>query len=188
MAVRLARWRFTVNQYHQMGRSGILHEDDRVELIEGEIIEMVPIGIGHIGCVNRTTTLFVYRFGDATVVHVQNPIQLDRYNEPEPDVSLLRYRPDAYGGHMPVPRDVFLLLEVADSSLTFDRRVKVPLYARSGIPEVWLVELRKARLHVYRDSSPGGYRTTRTLGRGDRLAPLAFPDREIAVADVLGLV
>ncbi len=186
MAVALTRHRFTVDEYHWMARVGILGEDDRVELIDGEIVEMVPIGPTHVGSVIRFTGRLVRQYGDLAEVSVQNPVRLGEYSEPEPDLVLLRPRADSYRLALPTPADVLLVVEVADTSLAVDRRVKLPLYARAGILETWLVDLRHHRLHVHREPRADGYRVTRTLRRGERIAPLAFPDREIAVADLLG--
>ena len=186
MALELVRRRFTVGEYYQMAQAGILGEDDRVELIDGEIVEMSPIGRRHAGRVNRLTQLFVRRLGDAAVVSVQNPVRLDEHNEPQPDVMLLRPRADFYEGSIPGPADVLLIVEVADTSAALDRRVKLPLYARSGVPEVWLVDLGKNTIRAHRDPTPGGYRTARTVRRGERIAPLALPDAELAAEEILG--
>jgi Uma2 family endonuclease len=186
MALQIVRRRFTVDEYYRMADVGILHEDDRVELIDGEIVEITPVGPGHVGCVIRLTHHFGQRVGDAGLLSVHNPVRLDEHNEPEPDVALLRPRADFYADAHPGPGDVLLLVEVADSSAAYDRRVKLPLYARFGIREVWQVDLNRGVVRVHRDPGPSGYRTARTVRRGERLAPLAFPDCELAVADILG--
>jgi Uma2 family endonuclease len=186
MALQLVRRRFTVAEYYQMAAAGILHEEDRVELIEGEIVEMPPIGPGHAASVDDLTELFVQGLGKAARVRVQNPVHLDEYNEPQPDLMLLRRRPDSYRRGHPRPADVLLIVEVGATSAGLDRRVKLPLYARFGILEVWLVDVGRGTIRVYREPSPTGYRTARTFRRGERLAPLAFPDLALAVADILG--
>jgi Uma2 family endonuclease len=186
MALPLPRRRFTVSEYYQMAETGILSEDDRVELIDGEIVEMAPIGRRHAGGVNRVNDLFVYIFRDVAVTAVQNPVRLDEHSEPQPDVALLRRRADYYESGHPTPADVLLLVEISDTSTAADRQVKIPLYARSGIPEVWLVGLNEDTIGVYRDPTPAGYRTVLTVRRGESLATLAFPDRLLAAADVLG--
>ena len=186
MAVQLTRRRFTVDEYHWMARVGILGEDDRVELIDGEIVEMPPIGPEHALTVAECNERFVQSFADLAQVWVQNPIRLDQHDEPEPDLALVRRRQGTYRLALPTPGDVFLVVEVAHTSLAADRRVKIPLYARAGIPEAWLIDIQHGLIHVYREPGPDGYRLTSTLRHGDRLAPLAFPDREIAVADLLG--
>jgi Uma2 family endonuclease len=186
MALQLVRRRFTVDEYYQMAEAGILHEDDRVELIEGEIVEMTPIGPGHASSVDDLAALLVLRIGNAAIVKIQNPVHLDDYNEPQPDIMLVRPRRDRYRRSHPQPADVLLVVEVGATSAAFDRRVKLPLYARFGIPEVWLVDLARATVRAYRDPTPTGYRTARTYRRGERLAPLAFPDLQLAVADIVG--
>jgi Uma2 family endonuclease len=186
MALQRARRRFTVDEYYRMGRTGILKEGDRVELIGGEIVQMPPIGPGHAANVARCTQSLVRRFSDVANVTVQNPVRLDKFNEPVPDLALLRLRSDFYAERHPLPQDVLLLVEVADTTLGIDRRVKVPLYARAGIPEVWLLDVRRRPIYVYRDPSGGGYQVTLTVRPGESLNPLAFPDRAFDVAELLG--
>ena len=185
MAAKLMRRQFTVADYYRMGEAGILTPDDRVELIEGEIIQMPPIGDVHAWCVTHVTHLFILGVRDAAIVRCQNPLRLSDRSEPIPDVVLVRPRPRFRGPH-PTPDEVLLLVEVSDTTLGYDQRVKLPLYAREGVVEVWIVDLRQDRLWVYRDPSPTGYRVTLTLGRADRIAPSAFPDLEFAVDDILG--
>ena len=139
--------RFTAHKFLRMGEAGILHEDDCVELIEGEILEIAAIGNRHLACVNRLTRLFIERLGGAVVV--QNPVRISERSEPEPDVTLFRPRADFYAGKRPAPEDVLLLREVSDTTLGFDREVKLPLYARASIPEVWIVELVNERVRAY---------------------------------------
>ncbi len=186
MAVEPGRHKFTTDEYEWMGRAGILRDDDRVELIAGEVVEMPPIGPGHASRVRRTATLFQNRFGDVAQVSVQCPIRTSRHDEPEPDVALLRPRSDFYELAHPTPPDIFLVVEVADSTLTYDRRVKTGIYAAAAIPETWVLDLPHAALHVYREPAPDGYRVVQTLRRGDTVAPLAFPHRPIDVAELLG--
>ncbi len=186
MAVHPTRRRFTVAEYHQMAEAGILGEDDRVELIEGEIVEMAPIGRRHAGRVARLDRMFQRLTGDESVVWVQNPVRLGEHSEPQPDLALLRPRADFYASDLPTPSDVFLLVEVAETTVELDRRLKTPLYARSGIPELWLVDLDQETLTVYRDPTASGYKTVRVLRRGESIAPGSFPDRPLAVDDILG--
>jgi Uma2 family endonuclease len=176
---------FTVNEYYRMAEAGILGEDDRVELIEGEIIEMPSIGPGHAGSVKSLISLFTQGLGEKVILGVQDPLHLDAYNEPEPDLMLLRPRADFYTTAHPRPADVLLLVEVGATSAARDRRLKLPLYARNSIPEVWLIDPARTTVRAYRDPSPTGYRTARTYRPGERLAPLAFPDLELPVADIL---
>jgi Uma2 family endonuclease len=180
------RWRFTVDEYYRMAKAGILGEDDRVELIDGELIKMSPIGSRHAAAVSRCNYLFQRAFGDRAIVNVQNPVRLDPYSEPQPDVALLRPQPDFYARAHPGARDVLLIIEVVDTSARYDRLVKLPAYARFGIPEVWLLHLPRGWLEVHRDPSPDGYRQVRRYRRGERVSPLAFPDVAISVDDLLG--
>jgi Uma2 family endonuclease len=185
MAVEVQRRRFSVDEYEQMGRVGILGEDDRVELLDGEIAKMAPIGLRHADCVNRLTRSLVTTFGDEAVVLVQNPIRLSDWSEPQPDLALVRRRAGLYASSHPRPADILLVVEVAGTSLASDRSVKIPLYARGGVSEVWLVDLSEETVTVYRDPRRAGYRSTHEVRRGDDLAPAAFPDRALNVADLL---
>jgi Uma2 family endonuclease len=186
MAVPLQRHKFTADEYQAMGRAGILDEDSRVELIEGEIVDMPPICSSQGGSVDRGARAFVLRFDDVAQVRVQGSIRLDRFNEPEPDLALLRRRDDFYASELPGPDDVLLIVEVADSSLARDRGVKLRLYARTGVPEVWLVDLQHQVVEVHREPRRGSYRLVSTLRPGQPIAPLAFPDRELDLAEFLG--
>ena len=155
MAIQLERRRFTVDEYHRMAEAGILGEDDRVELIEGEIVYMSPIGGRHIACVNDLNGLLVPREGEGAIVSIQNPVRLGDHVEPEPDVTVLRWREGYRAGEMPTAADVLLLIEVADSSLNYDRQVKLRLYARALIPEVWIVNLQDRSIELYTGPSSG---------------------------------
>lgn len=187
MAVTLRRRRFTLEEYHRMGEAGILHEDSRVELIEGEIVEMAPIGSRHAATVARISSLFTTLLGNRAVVWPQNPLLLSvLVSEPQPDVMLLAYRADFYAGALPEPSDVLLLIEVADSSLAYDRRTKTPLYGRAGVPEVWLVDVEAARVELYRQLGATGYADVRSPARDERISPLAFPDLVVTPAELLG--
>ncbi|MFN8633975.1 MAG: Uma2 family endonuclease [Chloroflexota bacterium] len=186
MAVELKRYRFTRADYHRMAETGILAPDARVELIDGEIIEMSPVGSPHMGVVNRLNRLFTHRLGDAAVVQIQGPIALGDNGEPEPDVALLRFRDDFYSTATATEADTLLLIEVADSSERYDRQTKGPLYARYGIPELWIAELNHDRVIRHLDPTPTGYAHTRIFRRGESLSPLAFPDLSISVDDILG--
>ncbi len=186
MTDTIQRRLFTTDEYHVMLEAGILHEDDRVELIEGEILEMAPIGSFHVGGVNRLNALFTSLLGSRAVVSVQNPVVLDNYSEPEPDLVILRFRADYYASALPTPSDVLLLVEVADSSLKFDRDVKAGLYARHGVPEVWLQDIEHSALLVHRNPSPEGYRDVRIFRRGEQVSPLELPDLTLEVDAILG--
>jgi hypothetical protein len=169
-----------------MAEAGIFSEDDRVELLEGEIVAMSPIGSRHAACVDRLTQHLVVQVGRRAIVRVQNPIRLGEYSEPQPDLALLKSRPDFYAEAHPGPEDVLLIVEVADQSAAVDREVKVPLYARWGVPEVWVVDLVSERVEVYRQPGAGGYEQRLTLARGDVVTPQAFSELRLAVADLLG--
>jgi Uma2 family endonuclease len=169
-----------------MAQAGILKEDDRVELVEGEIVEMSPIGRRHNSRVDRVAAIFFERLAGRAIVRVQGSIVLDDGSEPEPDIVLLHPRDDFYAGADATASAVFLVVEVADSSEVYDRQTKAPLYARHGIPELWIVNLNRDQIIVHRDPSPAGYATTRVCRRGESLSPLAFPDLTIAVDAILG--
>jgi Uma2 family endonuclease len=186
MAVQLARRLFTVEEFHRMGKAGVFSEDDRVELLEGEIVQMTPIGSRHAACVDRLNRLFSQRVGERAIVRVQNPVRLDEQSEPQPDLALLKPRPDFYAQANPVPADVLLLIEVAETSADMDREAKLPLYARSGVFEVWLVDLSAERVEVHRKPAPHGYQERRTVARGQHLAPQALSDLVLSVDAVLG--
>ena len=176
---------FTVDEYHQMARAGILLEDDRVELLDGEIVEMAPIGSRHAACVTRLATLF-FRVQERGIVWVQNPIRLGERLEPQPDLALLKPRADFYAPAHPGPEDVLLVVEVAETSVDYDREAKLPLYARAGISEVWLVDLQGGSVEVYRRPSPRGYKVHRQIRRGQSLSPQSFPDLTLSADDIFG--
>jgi len=159
----LQRRRFSVADYHRMGETGILGEDERLELIDGEIFEMTPIGSPHGGRVNQLNRILTQAVGASAVVAVQNPLVLDQRSEPEPDLALLRPRADFYTDSHPRAADVLLLIEVADSSLQTDLNLKVPLYARHGIPEVWVVAIPDRQIQRFAHPEQGVYRTRETL-------------------------
>ena len=176
---------FTVDEYYRMAELGILGRGERVELIEGEIIQMEAIGSRHAGCVNRLTKLLVVGVGDRGVVTVQNPARLSDLSEPQPDLTVSRPRPDDYMDSHPGPADVMLVIEVADSSVGFDRGRKAPLYALAGIPEYWLVDVGGGYVEVYRQPTDGGYRDVRTLRKEDVLTPISFPDVQVPVQAIV---
>ena len=178
------RHRLSVEDYHKLGEVGILTEDERVELIEGELIDMAPIGGPHMGLVNRLTRLLVVAVGDLGVVSIQNPVTLPPHSEPQPDVTILK--PGADGASSTVPRadDVLLLIEVADTTLSYDRSTKLSLYAKAGIPEAWIVNLPSKCVEVYRDPAPAGYLERSEAVAGSIVSPLALPTVQLAVADL----
>jgi len=155
--VEFARRLFTVEEYHRMADTGILGAEERVELIEGEIVQMAPIGPGHAGCVINVNHLFVTRLGDRAIVSPQNPVVIPPRSEPQPDLLLLRPRAISYSRELPTSQDVLLAVEVADTTVRFDRRVKARLYARAGIAEFWLCLTMDGAVEVYRGPGPEGY-------------------------------
>lgn len=173
--------RFTSDEVQAMLRVGILHEDDPLELIDGQLVVMSPIGDPHIVCINRLNRLFVERTDPNVVVSVQNPVRIDEYNEPDPDVVLSTALDGA-----PRPEDVLLLVEVADSTLAYDRDVKRPLYARAGIPEVWIVNLTDRQIEIHRNPDGDVYCTRHLTGTDDTVSPKR-PESlgPVAVRDIL---
>jgi Uma2 family endonuclease len=180
----ITRRKLDVDEYYRMAEIGILHEDDRIELIEGELVEMAPIGGHHTGAVINLTHLLAAAVGRRAFVSVQNPVRLDRYNEPQPDFAVLRPRGDRYQGRVPEVGDVLLLVEVARSSLAYDRSVKLPLYAKHGIPEVWIVNIDDKLVEVCRDPGPDGYGSITRAGPGTLLEPELLPGAIVEVADI----
>ena len=170
-----------------MGETGILADDPRIELIAGTIVVREPTGSRHAGTVDRLGHLFFERLARRAVVRIQNPVSFpDAMSELQPDITLLRPRTDFYSSAHPGAADVLLLIEVADSTLRLDRRVKMPLYARAGIAEAWLLDLTTEHLEVFREPSGGRYGDVVRLARGASLAPVAFPDLVLGVDDLLG--
>ena len=169
-----------------MTEAGILSESDRVELIDGEVIEMSPIGSRHAACVNRLTMLLTSKLGQTAILSVQNPIRLDEYSEPQPDLCLLQPRADFYAQGHPAPADVLLVAEVADSSVGFDREVKLPLYAQALIPEVWLVDLQADAVEIYSQPSGGKYQKSREIKRDEIITSETIPQLSLDVNAVLG--
>lgn len=175
-----------MDEYHRMGEAGILNEDDRVELIRGEIVQMGPIGSRHAACVARLTETLLGRLRGRAILWPQNPLTILPDSEPQPDIILLRHRADFYAAELPGPDDVALLVEVADTSLRYDRRVKGALYAEAGVRDCWIVDVAGDAIEVYREPGADAFRLTERVGRGGMLAPLAFPDVAVTVADILG--
>jgi Uma2 family endonuclease len=178
--------RFTVKEYHKLVERNILHEDDRVELIDGRIVDMTPIGSKHAACVGRLNRLFTMKLQTRAIVQVQNPIQLDDHSELQPDIALLKNRDDFYAEKLPMPDDILLVIEVADSSLAYDRETKMPLYARANIQEAWLVNLMENTVEVYSDPSPDGYNTITKRRHNQTISPKSFPDITAVASEIFG--
>ncbi len=185
ITVQLLRRKFTVEQYHKMLESGILTEDDRVELIRGEVIEMSPIGTKHAACVNRLINLLVQLLGKRVIVAAQNPIRLNDNSQPQPDVALLKPRDDFYVTAHPQPQDIFLLIEVADSTIEYDQEQKIPLYAEANIIEVWLVDINEQIVEVYQQPTAAGYQHIQKFASGQTLSILGLSDVNISVNEIL---
>ncbi|HJZ68901.1 MAG TPA: Uma2 family endonuclease [Blastocatellia bacterium] len=186
MSTQIERRWFSVDEYYRMIDAGILSEDDRVELIDGEVFEMSPIVKDHAACVKRTNELFGRVVRRRAIVSVQDPVRLSDFSEPQPDIALLKRRPDFYRSGHPTPAEVLLIVEVGDATIEYDRRVKVPLYARSGIPEVWLVDLVGDLIEIYGQLVNGRYQSFREARRGDALTLGALPKFVVAAEEILG--
>jgi Uma2 family endonuclease len=186
MTVQILRKKFTVGQYHQMIESGILTDRDRVELLQGEIIEMSPVGRQHAAYIDRLNELFVLGLSTRAIVRVQSPIRLSNNSESQPDVAILQRRPDFYAEGHPQPEDIFALVAVSDTILEFDRTVKVPLYAQNSIPEVWIVDLNAQVVQVYREPNSSGYQQVQSFRRGQSLMFQAFTTIQFSTEQVLG--
>ncbi|MBA3474042.1 MAG: Uma2 family endonuclease [Rubrobacter sp.] len=180
-AAAITRHCFTVEEYHKMGEAGVFPEDDRVELIDGEVVEMSLIGWRHARCVGRLTMALARLAGDRYVVGVQNPLTISEYGEPWPDLALHEEPPP---GRLPAPEDVLLVVEVSDTTLACDKDVKLPRYARAGIPEVWIVDLRGELVEVHAGLEDGRYGTVGKYGpegdlRSGTLAEISLPVRTV---------
>jgi len=187
MGVMATRRRFSVEEYRRLAAAGILGEDERVELIEGELIELAPIGSAHASFVGRFTRAFEGLGQHGALLWVQNPIALPD-SEPQPDIAIVRERADGYERSLPAALDVLLVIEIADASLAYDRDVKIPLYARHGIPEVWLVDVQGRRLEAHRDPGEHGYRVTVRPDAGDVLSPQELPRVRVALSELFTTV
>lgn len=187
MSVQYAARRcFTVKDYYRMAEAGILTEDDRVELIEGEILEMSPIGSRHAACISELSELATERVGRTVIVRVQSPIDLGEGSEPQPDIALLKRRAHRYRDAHPTAEDIFLVIEVAESSLNFDRATKAQLYARAGIPEYIIANIVNHCFEFYTQPENGEYKNVRIFRRGEMLVSQVLPPLGLGVDEVLG--
>ena len=176
---------FSADDYQFLGEIGILHEDDRIELIDGEIVVMSPIGDRHGACVDMLASQFFSGVRGQAIVRVQGSIRLDARSEPQPDIALLRPRDDFYSSRSVTPDDILLLVEVANSSLERDREKGRESYAKRGIPELWIANLRDEVVERYRNPTPDGYEDVEIFNRDDTISPSLLPDVELAVDDIL---
>lgn len=182
-----SRHRLDVEAYHMMGKAGVFGIDERIELIDGELFDMAPIGQGHAAMVTGLTQALVVACAGRALVSPGNPVLIDRSSEPQPDLAVLRSRADFYAtGERPGPADVLLLVEVSDSSLRYDRTVKLPLYARAGIGECWIVDLRRRVLEAHRQPAGGAYTIVETHGPGDHVALSMAPEIGVALDLLFG--
>ncbi len=186
MALQPTKRRFTVADFYQMGESGILGEDDRVELIDGEIIDMAPIGSRHWSVVNRLHRLIERVVGDAAIVSSQSSFRLDDYSEPQPDIALFRPRADFYATALPTPADTLLVIEVADSSARYDRQIKLPLYARRGVPEFWIVDLDANLLRLYHEPRGDDYLRSSATPAPGFVSIASLPGITVDLSGLLG--
>jgi Uma2 family endonuclease len=180
-----AQHRFSVTDYHRMAETGVLRPDARVELLDGKIIDMSPIGPFHGGLVKRLSRIFNLAAKGRWIVSIQDPVRLNDHSEPEPDVMLLKPAADDYTSRHPQPEDVFLLIEVSDTTLEYDRGEKLPAYGRAGVAEVWIVNLNEATIEVYREPHFTGYGSKTVLRAGDQAAPQVFPDASVNAGELL---
>lgn len=187
MTTVMTKWRFSAKEFYKMAKAGILDEDDRVELVDGDIVNMAAIGSYHAGCVMCLSTLFTRKAGDRVFVNVQNPLQLDRLSVFQPDLAILLPRDDFYTESHPTPQDTLLIIEVSDSSVDYDRNVKIPRYAQAGVPEVWQVNLVYGLIDTFSDLDPVTvrYRSMRRFSPGQQIVPALLPDITLEVNDIL---
>lgn len=186
MSAEIAKYSFTAEEFERLGEAGILRQDARLELIEGEIFEMSPIGSLHAACVKFLSGLLNRLFGNTAIVGVQDPVRLNDFSEPQPDLTLLRWRDDYYRGGHPAPADVLLVIEVADTTVVKDRTVKLPLYARSGIAEAWLVNVEAGQVEVYSNPAGGTYQRAEVFGRGEEARSHTVEGLAVNVSEFLG--
>ncbi|PHV63009.1 Uma2 family endonuclease [Cyanobacterium aponinum] len=165
----LPRKKFAIEEYHQIIASGVLKEDYLIELINGEIFEMSPVGFRHASCVNKLNQLLSLKLGNKAIISIQNPIKLNDNSEPQPDIVLLKPRHDFYANQHPTVEDIFLLIEVADSSIEYDRTFKIPIYAENKVQEVWLVDLNQNLLEVYQNPQINYYQSIKKLSSQDSI-------------------
>jgi Uma2 family endonuclease len=183
---QIQRHRFSVDDYHSMVEAGVLKAHERLELIEGEVVEMSPIGKLPASCVKRLNALLASRLKQQAIISIQDPVQTGSFSEPQPDVALLKYREDFYAARHPRPKDILLVIEVADSTIDYDREVKMPLYARAKIPQAVIVNLALGVVEVYTKPLRGKYTQGKELKRGQTLKLQKLPELALTVDEILG--
>lgn len=187
MTTVATKWRFSAKEFFKMANAGVFDEDDRAELVDGEIFDMAAIGSHHAGCVISLTRAFTQNAGNRIFVSVQNPVQLDVLSVFQPDLAILLPREDFYTESHPTPKDVLLIIEVSDSSVDYDRNVKIPRYAQAGVLEVWQVNLMYGLVDTFSDLDPENarYRSMNRFSPGQRIVPSQLPDVTLEVSDIL---
>ncbi len=186
MSVVLDRYLWSVEEYERLGETGFFDEDDRVELIRGDILTMSPVGDRHIGRVNALTELLRDKLGKTVVLAIQNPIRLNKASEPQPDISILKRRADFYGKQKAGPQDIWLLIELSDSTLEFDKQVKIPMYAESEVAEVWIVDLKFGVVSQYGEPFAGQYRHVANARKGESITTRNVLKLTLTADEILG--
>lgn len=182
-SLKLRLW--TVEEYHRMAEAGIFSTDERVELLEGKIIWMIAKGTAHRSAVGRTDKLLQNRLGNRAWISIQDPIQLNERSEPEPDIAVVKVDPLDYADHHPTPAEVYLIIEVADSSLKLDCETKAKAYSQAEIIDYWVLDVVNRQLHVFREASQEGYQSQVILGEDATISPLTFPELQIIISEML---
>lgn len=186
MALNLAKHYFTVSEYERMGATGVFAPDARLELIAGEIIEISPIGSSHAACVDLITSILNEQLSGRAIVRPQNPIVLDDFSEPQPDIAVLRFRADRYRDAHPRSNDVLIVIEISDSTVEKDRNVKLPLYARAGIGEALIFNLPEDQLECFSQPQADGYQEHSILKRGEQFSSATVSGLTLDVETILG--
>jgi len=177
--------KWTIKEYHKLGEMRFFHPEERVELLSGNIITISAKGTANTSATRRTANVLRDILENQVDVYYKSPIALDDNSEPEPDIAVVKIDPFDYATHHPTPSEVYLIIEVADSSLTFDREIKAKAYARSGIADYWVLNVNERQLHVFREPAENGYQSELILGENGRISPLQFPTINIAIQAML---
>lgn len=186
MALQPAKRWFTVDEYYRMAETGILGRDDRVELIEGEVVCMSPSGSKHAACIDRLNFFLQHRLDRPAIIRIQSPLCIDQYSELEPDLTILKYRKDFYDSAHPTAKDAYLVIEVADTSYEHDRNSKLPLFGKAGVPEVWIVKLQENRVEIYSEIESGQYQSQQTFTDEDVFTSRMIPEFQFTPQKIIG--